>query len=122
MSSPSGDGASASAEPSKRLQENTSIDVAAMPRVLRRIAVEAVRQAPWRVVLTMGASLGAAAASLTLPGLFGRAVNEAQRLVGIASRTRDAAQATALHAAGASADTLRAAALAHGARHTLLLT
>ena len=127
MSSPSGDGASASAqttpgEPSKRLQENTSIDVTAMPRVLRRIAVEAVRQAPWRVVLTMFASLGAAAASLTLPTLFGRAVNEAHLLLGIASRTRDAAHATALHALGASTDTLHAAALAHGARRALLVT
>jgi ATP-binding cassette, subfamily B, multidrug efflux pump len=121
MSSPSGDGAAASAEPSKRLQENTSIDVTAMPRVLRRIAVEAVRQAPWRVVLTMGASLVSAAASLSLPGLFGRAVNEAHRLLGIASRTRDAAHAAALHAAGASADSLRAAALAHEARQALLL-
>jgi ATP-binding cassette subfamily B protein len=127
MSSPSGDGASASAqttsgEPSKRLQENTSIDVTAMPRVLRRIAVEAARQAPWRVVLTMLASLGAAAASLSLPSLFGQAVNEAHRLLGIASRTRDAAHAAALHALGASTDTLHAAALAHGARRALLVT
>ena len=53
MSSPSGDGAPASAEPEQ------TVDVKAMPRVLRRIAAEAVRQAPGRVALAMGASLGA---------------------------------------------------------------
>jgi ATP-binding cassette subfamily B multidrug efflux pump len=116
MSSPSGDGAPASAEPEQ------TVDVKAMPRVLRRIAVEAVRQAPPRVALAMAASLGAAVASLSLPRLFGRAVNEAHRLLGIASRTRAAAHATAIHATGASADTLRAAALAHEARHALLAT
>ncbi|MDB5483831.1 MAG: ABC-type multidrug transport system, ATPase and permease component [Caulobacteraceae bacterium] len=116
MSAPSGDGALASAD------SEQTVDVRAMPRVLRRIAVEAVRQAPWRVVLAMGASLAAAVASLSLPRLFGHAVNQAQRLLGIASRARDAAHATAVHAAGASADTLRAAGLAQEARHALLVT
>ena len=63
-----------------------------------------------------------AVASLSLPRLFGRAVNEAQRLLGIAARTRDAAHASALHTAGAAADPGRAAALAHEARQALLVT
>ncbi|HEY5070814.1 MAG TPA: ABC transporter ATP-binding protein [Caulobacteraceae bacterium] len=93
-----------------------------MPRVLRRIVGAALRQAPGRVMVAVAASLGAAAASLTLPKLFGHAVNEAQRLLDIATRTRAAAQATALHAAGARADTLHAAALVAQARHALMLT
>lgn len=103
MSSPSGDGAPASAEPDKTTAEKPSIDFKAMPRVLRRIALEAIRQAPWRVVLAVGASLGAAVASLSLPRLFGRAVNEVHRLSGIALRGH-------------------AGPLAHEARHALLVT
>ena len=99
MPAPPGDGVRAPADSDK------AIDVSAMPRVLRRIAVEAVRQAPGRVMLAMIASLVSAVASLSLPRLFGRAVNEAQRLLGIAARTRDAAHASALHTAGAAADT-----------------
>ncbi len=109
--------ARATAEP-----DSQTVDVSAMPRVLRRIAAEAVRLEPARVALAVAASLAAAVASLSLPRLFGRAVNEAQRLLGIASRTTAAAHATALHASGAGADTLRAAALAHQARHVLLLS
>ncbi len=75
------------------------IDVAAMPRVLRRIAREAVKLAPARVAVAVGASLGAAVASLSLPRLFGGAVNEAQNLLGIASRVHDSAQALAAHEA-----------------------
>ena len=60
------------------------IDVSAMPRVLRRIAVEAARQAPWRVTMAVAASLAAAVASLSLPRLFGHAVNQAQSLLGAA--------------------------------------
>jgi ATP-binding cassette subfamily B protein len=112
-----GDGADALAEPDKR-----PIDVSAMPRVLRRIALEAARLEPWRVVLAMAASLAAAAASLSLPRLFGHAVNQAQKLLGVATRTSAAAKATALHVAGAHVDTLRAAALAHEARHALLVS
>jgi ATP-binding cassette subfamily B protein len=112
-----GDGVRASAEP-----DQPEIDVAAMPRVLRRIAMEAARAEPWRVVLATGASLGAALASLSLPPLLGRAVNEAQRLLGIAARASAAAKAVAAHAAGAASDTLRAAALAQEARHALLVS
>ena len=53
-----------------------------MPRVLRRIVGEALRAAPARVALAMTAALGAALSSLTLPRLFGRAVNTAQSLIG----------------------------------------
>jgi ATP-binding cassette subfamily B multidrug efflux pump len=113
----SGDGDDTLAEPDK-----SPIDVSAMPRVLRRIALEAARREPWRVALAMAASLAAAAASLSLPRLFGHAVNEAQKLLGIATRTSAAAHATALRTAGAHADTLRAASLAHEARHALLVS
>ena len=88
MSPSSGDGVRAPIAPDPK-----AIDVAAMPRVLRRIAGEAVKLEPARVALAMGASLGAAVASLSLPRLFGGAVNEAQQLLGIASRIHDAAQA-----------------------------
>lgn len=57
------------------------IDVKAMPRVLRRIMILAVQQAPGRVVLAVVCSLGAALAGLTLPKLFGRAVDQAQKLL-----------------------------------------
>jgi ATP-binding cassette subfamily B protein len=56
------------------------VDVKAMPRVVRRIIGEAVRQCPDRVSLAVGASLGAAISSLTLPSLLGRAVDLARRL------------------------------------------
>jgi ATP-binding cassette subfamily B protein len=56
------------------------IDVKAAPRVLRRIVAEALALAPGRVSLAIGASLGAALASLTLPRLFGHAVDLARRL------------------------------------------
>ncbi|HEY5107962.1 MAG TPA: ABC transporter ATP-binding protein [Caulobacteraceae bacterium] len=98
------------------------IDVKTMPRVLRRIVGAALRAAPGRVGIAVLCSLGAAVASLTLPRLFGHAVDEAQRLLGIATRTTAAAHATAIHAAGAHADSLRAASLASGARHALLVS
>ncbi|MHB8528049.1 MAG: ABC transporter ATP-binding protein [Caulobacteraceae bacterium] len=60
------------------------IDVKAMPRVLRRIVAAAFKEAPGRVAVAFLASLGAAGASLTLPKLFGRAVNQAQALLGLA--------------------------------------
>jgi len=98
------------------------IDVKAMPRVLRRIVAAALRLAPRRVALAMTCSLGAAVASLSLPRLFGAAVNQAQRLLTIAARTSAAAQATALHVAGAREGAMRAASLAAQARHALLIT
>ncbi len=56
-----------------------SIDLAAMPRVLRRIVGKALRLAPGRVSLAFAASLFAALASLSLPRLLGHAVEEVQR-------------------------------------------
>jgi ATP-binding cassette subfamily B protein len=102
--------------------DSAPIDVKAMPRVLRRIVRDALAQAPRRVAVAMIASMGAAAATLTLPKLFGHAVDEAQRLLAIAGRTHAAAKATALHAAGAGGDTIRAAALADQARHALIVS
>ncbi len=55
-----------------------SIDLAAMPRVLRRIVAKALTLAPWRVTLAFAASLFAALASLSLPRLLGHAVQEVQ--------------------------------------------
>ena len=88
MSSLPGDGVRAPADPKK-----PEIDVSAMPRVLRRIGAEAARLEPWRVSLAMAASLGAAVASLTLPRLFGGAVNQAQKLLRITTGGHAAAQA-----------------------------
>ncbi|HEY1447368.1 MAG TPA: ABC transporter ATP-binding protein, partial [Caulobacteraceae bacterium] len=51
-----------------------------MPRVIRRIVGAALVQAPGRVALAVATSLGAALASLALPGLLGRAVDLARRL------------------------------------------
>ncbi len=101
MPPPSGDGVSASAA-----SETPAIDVTAMPRVLRRIAGEAVKLEPARVAVAVGASLGAAVASLSLPRLFGGAVNEAQKLLGIASQVHGSARMLA----------------AHEARHALMIT
>ncbi len=66
--------------PSSGLSPPPTVDVSAMPRVLRRIVADALAQAPGRVALAIGASLCAAIASLSLPRLLGRAVNAAQNL------------------------------------------
>jgi len=63
-----------------RLNADPSVDVKAMPRVLRRITATALREAPGRVAWAMLASLGAALAGLTLPTLLGHAVDLARRL------------------------------------------
>jgi ATP-binding cassette subfamily B protein len=57
-----------------------SVDVKAMPRVIRRIVGSALTEAPGRVALAVAASLGAAIASLALPALLGRAVDLARHL------------------------------------------
>ncbi|MEO8812584.1 MAG: ABC transporter ATP-binding protein [Caulobacteraceae bacterium] len=75
-----------------------------MPRVLRRIVGAAFREAPRRVAVAMLCSLGAAAASLSLPHLFGRAVNQAQHLLGApVEAVRHALVVTALLAVAATA-------------------
>jgi len=62
------------------LSDAQTVDVSAMPRVLARIAGLAMRY-PGRVALTVVTSLFAAAASLALPRLLGRAVDEARDLL-----------------------------------------
>ena len=61
------------------------IDVRAMPRVLQRIVVMVVRQEPWQLALAVLCSLGAAVATLMVPRLFGRAVDQAKSLLGAVS-------------------------------------
>ncbi|WP_340647486.1 ABC transporter ATP-binding protein [Phenylobacterium sp.] len=60
--------------------EPIQVDVKTMPRVLQRIVGLAFNY-PWLVALAMAASLGAALASLTLPRLLGRAVDQAHGLL-----------------------------------------
>ncbi|MGH7009994.1 MAG: hypothetical protein ACREEX_04080, partial [Caulobacteraceae bacterium] len=54
-------------------QDFGAVDLKAMPKVLRRIVSAALAIAPRRVAAAFAASLGAAAASLTLPKLYGHA-------------------------------------------------
>ncbi|MBP7701583.1 MAG: ABC transporter ATP-binding protein [Phenylobacterium sp.] len=56
------------------------VDVSKMPRVLQRITARALNY-PGRMALAIGCSLGAAAASLTLPRLFGQGVDQAGALL-----------------------------------------
>lgn len=56
------------------------VDVSEMPRVLQRITALSLRY-PGRMALAVACSLGAAVASLTLPRLFGAAVDHAQALL-----------------------------------------
>ncbi len=94
-------------------QRDTSrpIDVKAMPRVLRRITAMAIRQDPLRVTLAVACSLGAAIAGLTLPKLFGHAVDQAQLLL------KAAQHAQLIHASVA-----QAAQLAHASQHALWIS
>lgn len=57
-----------------------SVDVSEMPRVLRRITALALHY-PARLSLAVACALGGAVASLTLPRLFGHAVDQAQKLL-----------------------------------------
>ncbi|WP_334165035.1 ABC transporter ATP-binding protein [Phenylobacterium sp.] len=70
-----------------------------MPSVLARIAGLAMRY-PGRVALTVLASVGAAMASLTLPRLFGRSVDQAQALLADGAGHADAARQALLVSAG----------------------
>ncbi len=56
------------------------VDVSEMPRVLQRISALALRY-PGRLALAVACSVGAAAASLTLPRLFGAGVDHAGALL-----------------------------------------
>ena len=90
-SPPNGRGASPS--------ESPAVDVTAMPLVLARIAGLAFRY-PGRVALIVVTSLLGAAASLTLPRLFGRAVDQAAHLLAQGSAHADAAEHALLVSAG----------------------
>lgn len=73
------------------LSDAQTVDVSAMPYVLARIAGLAMRY-PGRVALTIFTSLFAAAASLALPRLLGRAVDEAQHMLAGGAAYADAAR------------------------------
>ncbi len=79
--------------------ESPTVDVTAMPSVLARIAGLALRY-PGRVALITATSLLAAVASLTLPRLFGRAVDQATHLLAGGAAQADAARAALLVSAG----------------------
>ncbi|MFI4974602.1 MAG: ABC transporter ATP-binding protein [Caulobacterales bacterium] len=58
-----------------------SIDVKAMPHILRRIVMMALRLDPVQVALAMLCSLGAAVAGLLVPHLFGGSINQVEALL-----------------------------------------
>ena len=77
-SHPSGRGAASPEGPT--LSDKARVDAKAMPRVLQRIVALAWRY-PGLVVLAMACSLGSALASLALPRLLGKAVDQAHHLL-----------------------------------------
>lgn len=70
------------------------VDTRAMPRVLRRIVGLAMKY-PARMALAMASALGAALASLALPRLLGRAVDQAHHLIAAGNDGAAALWATA---------------------------
>lgn len=83
-----------------RPSDAQTVDVSAMPSVLARIAGLALRHRG-RMAITVLAALGAAAASLTLPRLLGRSVDQALH----AAHAAEARQALVLTALGMLAAT-----------------
>ena len=79
--------------------EPIQVDVKTMPRVLQRIVFLALRY-PWLVALAMAASLCAALASLALPNLLGRAVDQAHGLLLQGATQADQAREALLITAG----------------------
>jgi ATP-binding cassette subfamily B multidrug efflux pump len=76
-----------------------TIDVKAMPHILRRIVAMALRLEPLQVVLAVLCALGAAVASLAAPWLFGRAVDQVSTMlkaVDLARHTHETAAQQAL--------------------------
>jgi ATP-binding cassette subfamily B protein len=61
------------------IQVRTAVDLKAMPNILRRIIMLAVKSQPLQVALAMACALAGAVASLAVPRLFGHAVDEVQR-------------------------------------------
>ncbi|HEY1750070.1 MAG TPA: ABC transporter ATP-binding protein [Caulobacteraceae bacterium] len=74
------------------------IDVKAMPHILRRIVLLALKVDPFQVILAMVCSLVAAVAGLTVPRLFGGAVNQVAALLK-ALQHAQATHASAAHRA-----------------------
>jgi ATP-binding cassette subfamily B protein len=62
------------------VQVRAQIDLGAMPHILRRIVVMALRIEPLQVVLAIGCALGAAVANLAVPRLFGVAVDQVKHV------------------------------------------
>ena len=90
-SHPSGRGAASSE--SVAFSTESKVDAKAMPRVLQRIVLLALRY-PGLVALAMLCALGSSLASLALPKLFGHAVDQAHHLlVGSGSDPQAARQA-----------------------------
>jgi ATP-binding cassette subfamily B multidrug efflux pump len=85
------------AEPSD--SEPIKVDVSEMPRVLQRIVALALKY-PVRVAIAIVCSLGAAVASLTLPRLFGQAVDQAGVLLKAGAARADEAQTALLITGG----------------------
>jgi ATP-binding cassette subfamily B multidrug efflux pump len=85
--------------------DKIQVDVKSMPRVLQRIVALALRY-PGLVALAMICSLGAALASMSLPHLFGSAVDQAHHLLASgpahAKEARAALWSTALFVIGAT--------------------
>jgi ATP-binding cassette subfamily B protein len=76
-----------------------TIDVKAMPHILRRIVVTALKVDPVQVILAVLGSLGAAVATLAVPRLFGLAINQITGLlkaVELAHKTPSAAAQAAV--------------------------
>src|SRR5579872_2074689 len=63
------------------LDARPTIDVKAMPHILRRIVSLALKTDPVQVVLAIAGSLGSAVASLAVPRLFGHAVDQIAALL-----------------------------------------
>ncbi len=106
-SHPSGGGAASPEGPT--LSDKAQVDAKAMPRVLQRITVLAFRY-PGLVALAMACSLGSALASLALPRLFGRSVDQAHHLLVGAAAHPEAAR----HALWVSAGLIVAATIVRG--------
>jgi len=66
------------------------IDLGAMPDILRRIVMMALKARPIQAVLAILCALGAAVASLLVPRLFGHAVDQVTRLLTAVSHAKAA--------------------------------
>src|SRR5579864_7615657 len=94
IGAPSGEAPSVDARP--------TIDVKAMPHILRRIVTLALKTDPLQVTLAIAFSLGSAVASLLVPRLFGHAVDR------IAALLKALVQARAVHLSAAQQSLLAA--------------